>query len=55
LTVTEEDKDASVANDRMEAIEGIRRGLGCMKVKRGTPAEKFFADFYDRNDFRDTN
>jgi len=30
------------AKDRMEAIEGIKRGLESMKRNRGKPAEKFF-------------
>jgi prevent-host-death family protein len=37
------------ANERIEAIEGIRRGLESMKGKRGVPADKFFADFFARN------
>lgn len=53
--VTKREKQTSNAKERMEAIEGIRRGLESMKAKRGMPAEKFFADFYDRNDFRGTN
>ena len=31
--------------DRMEAIEGIRRGLESMKRNAGKPAEKFFREF----------
>lgn len=34
------------AKERMEAMEGIRRGLESMKSKRGMPAEKFFAEFF---------
>ncbi len=30
------------AKDRMEAIEGIKRGLESMKRNGGKPAEKFF-------------
>jgi prevent-host-death family protein len=37
------------AKERMEAMEGIRRGLESLKAKRGMPAEKFFADFFARN------
>jgi prevent-host-death family protein len=37
------------AKERMEALEGIRRGLESMKAKRGTPARKFFAEFFARN------
>ena len=31
---------------RMEAIEGIRRGLESMKQNKGKPAEKFFQEFF---------
>jgi len=34
------------AQDRMEAIEGIRRGLESMKQNKGKPAEKFFQEFF---------
>jgi prevent-host-death family protein len=34
------------AKDRMEAIEGIRRGLESMKRNAGKPAEKFFREFF---------
>jgi prevent-host-death family protein len=34
------------AKDRMEALEGIRRGLESMKRKRGKPAEVFFTEFF---------
>jgi prevent-host-death family protein len=34
------------AQDRMEAIEGIRRGLESMKRNAGKPAEKFFREFF---------
>jgi len=34
------------AKDRMEAIEGIKRGLESMKRNAGKPAEKFFQDFF---------
>jgi len=34
------------AKDRMEAIEGIRRGLESMKRNGGKPAEKFFREFF---------
>lgn len=34
------------AQDRMEAIEGIRRGLDSMKRNAGKPAEKFFREFF---------
>ena len=41
------------AKERMETIEGIRRGLESMKAKRGMPAEKFFAESFARNDLPD--
>jgi prevent-host-death family protein len=34
------------AKDRIEALEGIRRGLESMKHQRGKPAEAFFAEFF---------
>lgn len=34
------------AKDRMEAIEGIRRGLQSMKRNAGKPAEEFFREFF---------
>ncbi len=34
------------AKDRMEAIEGIKRGLESMRQHRGKPAEAFFAEFF---------
>ena len=34
------------AKDRMEAIEGIRRGLESMKRQRGKPATEFFQEFF---------
>ena len=34
------------ARDRMEAIEGIRRGLESMKRQRGKPASEFFREFF---------
>jgi hypothetical protein len=42
--------NSAEAQDRMEAIEGIRRGLESMKRNEGTPAEKFFQEFFDQND-----
>ncbi|SRR6266508_29922 len=38
------------AKDRVEAIEGIRRGLESMKRQRGKPAEKFFEEFFAEKD-----
>jgi prevent-host-death family protein len=37
------------AKERMEAIEGIRRGLESLKTKRGMPADKFFDEFFATN------
>lgn len=34
------------AQDRMAAIDGIRRGLKRMKRNAGKPAEKFFREFF---------
>ena len=34
------------AKDRMEAIEGIRRGLESMKRQRGKHASEFFREFF---------
>ncbi len=34
------------AKDRMEAIEGIKRGLESMKRNAGKPADKFFQEFF---------
>ena len=37
------------AKDRMETIEGIKRGLESMKQNAGKPAEKFFQEFFVEN------
>jgi len=37
------------ANDRIEAIEGVRRGLEGMKRNTGKPAETFFREFFDEH------
>jgi len=34
------------AKDRMEAIEGIKRGLESMKRNAGKPVAKFFQEFF---------
>ena len=34
------------AKDRIETIEGIKRGLESMKSKRGKPAEEFFRELF---------
>jgi len=33
--------------DRIEAIEGIKRGLESMKQNAGKPGEKFFGEFFE--------
>ena len=37
------------AKDRMETIEGIKRGLESMKRQRGKPATEFFREFFSEN------
>lgn len=34
------------AKDKIEAIEGIKRGLESMKGQRGKPSTEFFRDFF---------
>jgi prevent-host-death family protein len=34
------------AKERMETIQGIRRGLQSMKANTGKPVEKFFQEFF---------
>ena len=34
------------AKDRMDAIEGIKRGVESMKRQRGKPATEFFREFF---------
>ena len=36
------------AKDRIEAIEGIRRGLESMKRKAGKPAQQFFEELFQQ-------
>ena len=36
----------SEAKDRIEAIEGIKRGLESMRRNAGKPAERFFQEFF---------
>jgi len=38
------------AKDRMETIEGIKRGLESMKRQRGKPATEFFREFFAEKD-----
>ena len=38
------------ATDRMEAIEGIKRGLESMRRQRGKPATEFFREFFAKKD-----
>ena len=42
----------SEAQDRREAIEGLKRGLESMKRNAGKPAEKFFREFSLRKAFQ---
>ena len=37
------------AKDRIETIEGIKRGLESMKAERGKPATDFFREFFVEN------
>ena len=37
------------AKDRMEAVEGIKRGLESMKQGKGKLAEHFFEEFFAEN------
>jgi prevent-host-death family protein len=39
-------QDLLEAKDRMETIEGIKRGLKSMNAQRGKPATKFFREFF---------
>ena len=47
---TESDQKLLEAQDRMEAIEGIKRGLESMKRNAGKPAEEFFQEFLATDD-----
>ena len=42
------------AKDRMEAIEGIKRGLESMRRNAGKPGEKFFQEFFAREAYSRT-
>ncbi len=37
------------AKDRMETMEGIKRGLDTMKRNGGKPADYFFQEFFAEN------
>src|SRR5438876_12446417 len=37
------------AKERIEAIEGIKRGLESMKRNAGKPADKFFREFFEES------
>ena len=41
------------AKERMEAIEGIRRGLDSMNQGRGMLADKFFDSFFAKNKIKE--
>lgn len=42
----EGDQQLLDAKDRMDAIEGIKRGLQSIKSNAGKPAEEFFREFF---------
>ena len=42
------------AKERMEAIEGIRRGLACIQRGEVRDADEFFAEFFATNDIPET-
>ena len=42
------------AKDRMDAIEGIKRGLESMNGKRGKPATAFFREFFAEKGISET-
>ena len=42
----EGERDELEAKDRMDAIEGIKRGLESIKHRRGKPAMEFFDEFF---------
>ena len=41
-----DDQKLFEAQDRLEAIEGIKRGLKSMEQNAGMPAEEFFRKFF---------
>ncbi len=41
------------AKERMETIEGIRRGLESMKAGRGRSSEAFFKEFFAKHNIQD--
>ncbi len=41
------------AKERMETIEGIRRGLESMRAGRGEQSEPFFREFFHRHDIEE--
>lgn len=43
------------AQERMEAIEGIRRGLESMRRNAGKPAEEFFSEFFAEKSIPEKN
>lgn len=46
-----DEEDAESHQDRIDAIEGIRRGLESMKLNAGKPVEEFFREFFAENGF----
>ena len=51
----ESDQKLAEAQDRMEAIEGINRGLESMKRNAGKPAEEFFQELLATDDTDNTD
>ena len=41
------------AKERMEALEGIRRGLESIKKGQGRPAEEFWSEFFAEHGIRE--
>ena len=41
-----DDQKLLEAQDRLEAIKGIKRGLKSMEQNAGEPAEEFFREFF---------
>ena len=44
-----DDQEPLEAEDGINAIEGIKRGLESMKRNAGKPAEEFFQEFFTEN------
>ena len=46
-------RDSAKTKDRIETIEGIKRGLESMKQNEGKPAEEFFQEFFAEHGIRE--